>query len=990
MPVCAACGHEVGPAARFCEACGGPVATAATEQRKTVTVLFCDLTGSTALGESLDPEPLRALLARYFERMKGIVERHGGTVEKFIGDAVMAVFGIPQAHEDDALRAVRAAAEMRDALPELGLQGRIGVTTGEVVTGTAERLATGDAVNVAARLEQAAAPGEVLLGEPTLALVRDAVDMQAVEPLALKGKSEPVPAFRLVAVREAPGRRHDTAFVGRDRERETLLEAWRRALDGQRCEVATVVGDAGVGKSRLVAELLESLDGARVVRGRCLPYGEGVGYWPVVEVLKQLGLLPAEENAATAIRSLLGESEAPTSADELAWAFRKTLERAASEQPLVAVFDDIQWGEEPFLDLVEHVALFTTGVPLLLLCLARPELLDKRPGWPVTLRLEPLAEGAVEELLPETLAPDLRDRIVRAAGGNPLFVHEMVAMAAETDGEVAVPPTLQALLAARLDQLDRAERTVLERGAVEGEIFHRGPVQALAGEEQVTPRLAALVRKQLIRPDRAQLTGDDGFRFRHLLVRDAAYDALPKTARADLHAAFARWLEEHGESIVELDEILAYHYDQAVRYRDEVGLPPDPELVAAARARLRATGMRADFQTHDRKAALAAYARALELAGDEIDVFVAAALADCLYWDGRGEEALERIREFGARAGAAGDTRAAVCARLVEGTIATFIEPEGATERLEALVAETEPQLRADGDEYGLYLAARARGQIANMRGRLDDLADAYSDVGRHARLAGIPVVTSGWQATGRYHGSATSIQEMLAWVESLDALDRRSHHVGSAYATALAMAGRVGAAREVIGEARAELLDRGDHHGLSLLDAGHVIVVEEFAGDLEAAAAAGERGCAALLESGERSVLSTFSGRLARVLAELGRLDDADAWAQRSRELGAEDDLITQMLWRRARAMSLARRGELAEAVGLARDAVAIGYETDLLNEQGDAFFDLAEVLALAGDTTGAAGAYESALDCYERKGNVVSVRRTTQKLAELAASPA
>ena len=252
-----------------------------------MTVLFCDLTGSTALGETLDPERLRALLARYFERMKAIVERHGGSVEKFIGDAVMAVFGVPVLHEDDALRAVRAAVEMRDALPELGLQGRIGVMTGEVVTGTEERLATGDAVNVAARLEQAAQPGEVLIGQPTLALVRDAADVEPIEPLELKGKAEPVPAYRLLRVHDAPERRHGELFVGRERELALLREAWERVQAEQRCELVTVVGDAGVGKSRLVAELLASIE-ATVVRGRCLPYGEGITYWPVVEVLKQL------------------------------------------------------------------------------------------------------------------------------------------------------------------------------------------------------------------------------------------------------------------------------------------------------------------------------------------------------------------------------------------------------------------------------------------------------------------------------------------------------------------------------------------------------------------------------------------------------------------------------------------------------------------------------------------------------------------------------
>src|SRR5712692_5427523 len=246
---------------------------------------------STALGESVDPEALRALLARYFERMKGIVESHGGTVEKFIGDAVMAVFGVPVAHEDDALRACRAAVQMRDALPELGIRGRIGVNTGEVVTGSAERLATGDAVNVAARLEQAAQPGEVLLGEQTLRLVRDALDVEAVEPLSLKGKHEPVTAFRLVSVRpDAPGiaRRQDASMVGRARERRLLADAWERTLSEQACCLFTILGTAGVGKSRLVAEFLGSIGDATVLTGRCLSYGEGITYWPVAELVIQL------------------------------------------------------------------------------------------------------------------------------------------------------------------------------------------------------------------------------------------------------------------------------------------------------------------------------------------------------------------------------------------------------------------------------------------------------------------------------------------------------------------------------------------------------------------------------------------------------------------------------------------------------------------------------------------------------------------------------
>ena len=624
-----------------------------------MTVLFCDLTGSTALGDQTDPEALRALLARYFDQMKAIIESHGGTVEKFIGDAVMAVFGIPAAHEDDALRACRAAVEMRHALPELGISGRIGVNTGEVVTGTEERLATGDAVNVAARFEQAATPGEVLIGEPTLALVREAVVAEPVGPLTLRGKSEPVPAFRLVSVLDAPERSHASRFVGRERELRSLAEAWDRALEQTRCELVTAVGDAGVGKSRLVAEALEAFE-ARVVRGRCLPYGEGITYWPVVEVVKQLAVLPSDPVAAAAISSLLGESGVATSADEIAWAFRKLLEDQA---PLVVVFDDIQWGEETFLDLVESTALLSAGAPLLFLCMARPELLERRPGWPGTLRLEPLPAEQADALIGDAVSGELRERIARAAGGNPLFISEMLAMAAE-DADVDVPPTLKALLAARLDQLDEAERRVLERGSVEGEVFHRGAVQALAPEEaQVTTRLAALVRHQLVRPDRTQLAGDDGYRFRHLLIRDAAYDALPKAVRADLHARFADWLDEHGHSLVERDEIVGYHLEQSVRYAAELG-QPDRGLAERAALRLASAGRRASDRL-DGRAASALLSRAVELLSPlRFDLALELEAAWHMV-DFAGSAAAERADAVAQRAEAASDDSGAMLAHAM-------------------------------------------------------------------------------------------------------------------------------------------------------------------------------------------------------------------------------------------------------------------------------------------------------------------------------------
>jgi class 3 adenylate cyclase len=594
--------------------------------RKVVTVLFCDVVGSTALGESVDPEALQGLLARYFERMKGIVESHGGAVEKFIGDAVMAVFGVPVAHEDDALRACRAAVEMRDALPELGVAGRIGVNTGEVLAGTEERLATGDAVNVAARLEQAAAPGEVLIAAETLALAGAAVEVAKERLLELKGKSESVPAHLLVAVREAPERSHASRFVGRERELQQLLDAWERARAGPGCELVTVAGDAGVGKSRLVSEALARLD-ARAVRGRCLSYGEGITYWPVVEVVKQLDALPDDTEAANAIRSLLGERETVSGTDEIAWAFRKLLEEQA---PVVVCFDDVQWGEETFLDLVESTVLLSTGAPILLVCVTRPELLDRRSSWPATLRLEPLPEEQAAVLVGKTVSDSLRQKIVRASGGNPLFLTEMVMLSDERGDEVEVPPTLRALLAARLDQLDEPERRVLERGAIEGELFHRGSVQALAPEEtQITPRLAALVRRDLVRPDRPQLPREDAYRFRHLLIRDAAYDALPKAIRSDLRRRFAAWLEERGRSLVELDEILGYHLEQAVRYQAELSRP-DPELALVAGDRLAAAGRRAEGRA-DSRAAASLIERALVLTRPyRFDVHLEVELADML------------------------------------------------------------------------------------------------------------------------------------------------------------------------------------------------------------------------------------------------------------------------------------------------------------------------------------------------------------------------
>ncbi len=591
MATCASCGRESPDDFGFCPACGAALSAAprSREVRKVVTILFCDLIGSTALGDRTDPETLRLLMRRYYETARVVLERHGGTVEKFVGDAVMAVFGIPLATEEDALRAVRAAVELRDTIHELGLDARIGVNTGAVVAGEGDTLVTGDAVNVAARLEQSAGAGEIVLGADTLRLVRDAVETEKVQ-LQLKGKPGEVAAHRLIRLEhDAAGvRRHfDQPMVGRQRELARLRGEFDEAIASRTSRLFTLIGPAGVGKSRLVADLLASIgEGTTVAQGRALSYGEGITYWPLIEILLQLGIAPDE-----AIRSSPADTQLAT---------RARLEQLAEERPLVLVLDDLQWAEQPMFDLVEHLVDWVRDAPMLLLCIARPELVDVRPGWgggklnATSILLEPLPEADATALADSLLdgldlAPDARARIIDLADGNPLFLEEIAALVRDTPattGELQVPPTIHAVLQARLDALSERERTVIERGAVEGKIFHRGSVVALAPasvRDQVPAHLLALIRKELVRPERSQFANDDAFRFRHMLIRDTAYESLPKAIRAELHERFAEWLDGRGD-LLEQDEIVGHHLERAATYLREVGAEPDRQRSLARRA----------------------------------------------------------------------------------------------------------------------------------------------------------------------------------------------------------------------------------------------------------------------------------------------------------------------------------------------------------------------------------------------------------------------
>jgi class 3 adenylate cyclase/tetratricopeptide (TPR) repeat protein len=992
VPTCAVCGYETAEAFKFCPECGDPAAPIRQEQRKVVTVLRCDVVGSTALGEAVDPEALRAILARYFEQMKEIVGRHGGTVEKFIGDAVMAVFGVPRVHEDDALRACRAAIEMRAAFSTLGVEGRIGLMTGEVVTGTEERLATGDAVNVAARLEQVAGPGEVLIGKPTLQLVHDAVEVEALAPLELKGKAEPVEAYRLNTVHEKFEARSATRFVGREQELSVIQGALRRAIDGNRCEVVTIVGEAGVGKSRLVAEALVSVD-IPVFRGRCLPYGEGISYWPVVEILKQFDAAPSDEAAAAAIGSLVGKTGVATSAEEIAWAFRKLLEEHA---PLIAVFDDIQWGEKTFLDLLEHVALLSSGAPILLIAMARPELVERRAGWPVRLRLEPLAAAEVEDLIPERISGALRAKIARAGGGNALFVEEMVAMAGEAGDDMTVPPTLQALLATRLDQLDPAERGVLERGAIEGEIFHRGAVQALAPHEaQVTPQLASLVRKGLIRPEKSQLPGEDGFRFRHLLIRDAAYDGLPKSARAQLHELFATWLEARSADLVELDELVGYHLETAYRFRSEL-VPLDEhdrevgqragELLAAAARRANARG--------DAPAAIALLERAAALVTQGVErAKVMLHLGRALFENGAFARAEEVLSEASESAGAHNDP--ALLARvLLERSHVRFSSERRAS--IAEYLGEAQRAIAAledAGDDEGLARAWWVIGEMRWVRCEFAVAEDALKQALAHAERAGAQqdlsrsrtylalAAIDGPTPVEKALGRCREILEHAAGDRVLEA------SVGYAMASAEAMRGRLAEARELASRSTAKYEEFGRPFALAAW-CPWPGSVELLAGDLEAAERIFRSGYETLSSLGEKINLSSIAASLAEVLYLRGRDEEAEQLTRVSEEATPREDVWAHASWRSVRAKTLARRGKLEDAEKLAREAVKLSADTDALNMRAQVLMSLTEVLAAADRAEEAAECAGCAVHLYEAKGNVVMAERTRARLAELRPS--
>jgi class 3 adenylate cyclase/tetratricopeptide (TPR) repeat protein len=1014
MQICAQCGQENPERARFCNACAAPLAVEAPAGvRKTVTVLFCDLVGSTSLGDRADPEVLRELMGRYHRELRTILEHHGGSVEKFVGDAAMAVFGIPQAHEDDALRAARAAHEIRAAVGQLGLEVRVGVNTGDVVAGEGETLVTGDAVNVAARLEQAASPGEVLLGEGTHALVRAAVEDEPVEPLALKGKTEPVPAFRLLALHpDVPAftRPIRAPFVGREDELQTLDRTLAHAVEERAPQLATIVGPPGIGKSRLARELIQRAE-ARVLVGRCLSYGEGITYWPLAEVVSLVGDVRSVlgddsdgELAATRIDAAVGSDGVAASPEEIAWGFRKLFETLAHERPLIVVFDDIHWAESTLLDLIEYVSTFAREASLLLLCMARPDLFELRPGWAtprpnaVLVTLEPLAEneaGTLVNVLSDV--PDqMKARIVEAAEGNPLFVEQLLAMQGETGGELEIPPTIQALLAARIDRLATEERAVIERASIEGRMFHRGSVAELL-PEQARPRvgshLMTLVRKELIRPDLATLAGDDGFRFGHILIRDAAYDSIPKRLRAELHERFADWLEARlGDEAP--GEILGHHLEQAYRYRVELRSDDEHarELASRAGRGLAAAGRRA-YARRDAAATRSLLARAGELLPDDDpelpSLLELLGTATSETGDHRG--ALDLQRRAQAAAAGAGQRGIELRARMSELVILIGADPDQETEAalVEARAAIAELTLLDDVES--LTRAWHLVTWVAGMRsdfGLLAQSAENRLELAKRAGLHREAVWAAEWLSLQLAMGP-TPVMEAIRRVEQVLA-DFPADHPGESHLALLyAFAGRHDEAEVAIGRARHTLLELGQRtlHASDAMNAGWIALL---AGEPERAEADLTEGAQELEAGGEKGTMSTVAAVLAEVLYQLGRDEEAEQWTRRSERAASPEDVLSQAMWRSTLAKVLARRGDADHAMQLAAEAVELARRSDGLPPLGDCLLGRGEVLHVLGRLDEARVVLEEALAVYERKGIVPSIERTRTLLAAISPSDA
>jgi DNA-binding SARP family transcriptional activator/tetratricopeptide (TPR) repeat protein len=920
------------------------------ERRKTVTILLCELEYVPA---EIDPERLRRRTVRALAEAQAAIQLHGGSVETRAGDELLGVFGIPAAHEDDALRAVRAAAELRDTVPEL----RVVIDSGEVLAG--HGFVSGDVVSRAKRLQRGAAPGDVLLGETTYALLGDAITAERAAGVLRLLEVDPAG--------QAVPRKLDAPLVGRKRELAALKAAYEEARAESRCRLATILGEPGIGKTRLVRELVSSLgDEATVLVGRCVSYGEGATWLPLADMLGQAG-----EGLDTVL-------ETAGSSGEIFLATRQIFERLAAERPLVLVFDDVHWAEPTLLDLAEYLSGRAEG-PILCLCVARPELADGRPAFAEgAIRLNALTDRQAEQLA-AAVEPELRPEIVAAAGGNPLFLEQLVAYANERGVLESVPPSVEALITARLDLLAPERLGVLQRAAVVGRLFQRADVQELGPGVELLPELE---EKGFVRRIRS------GFRFHHVLVRDVAYASLPKAERAELHEQLADLLGERGE----VDELVGYHLEQAYGFRRELGRVDGRarRLGADAGARLGAAGIAA-WKRGDTTATVNLLRRATELL-PEHDVFrleLLCELGHALRTGGelaRSEETLVRAVET---ASAVRDRGLNLRAQLELARVRLFSNPDGRADELLDIAAQAIPVFEAIGDHHALgrvwLTLAVVHGPMHCQHGTAAKEVDRAID---HLRRSGWPISACLGLLAAALQNGPTPVPEAIRRCRKLLA---GADHAGQANILAPlgaleAMRGRFPEARRLIARSRT-LYDQLGQTSTAEANCGTVAGrIELLAGDLAAAERAFRSTCQALEQVGDHAHLATAAAELADVLCADPRFDEAEEWCQLASRLAASDDVLTHILWRATRARLLARKGELDDAEALAREAMRRAEESDGLNRRAKVLLDLSEILRLADKSGEAAEAVEAAVDFFERKRNIVDAKRARALLAELA----
>jgi predicted ATPase len=1049
--------------ARFCAECGAALAAAAPvaqAERKTVTVLFADLVGFTSRAEQLDPEDVRAVLSPFYARLRAELERFGGTVEKFIGDAVMALFGAPVTHEDDPERAVRAALAIRDWVREQEgqLEVRLGVTTGEALITLGARpdqgewMAAGDVVNTAARLQAAAPVNGILVGERTFRATRAAIDYVPAEPVAAKGKREPVPVWEPVAARARLGvdvaHQARAVLVGRDRELAVLRDTLARVRAERAPQLVTLVGVPGIGKSRLLFELRQLVEAEPELvawrQGRCLPYGEGVSFWALAEIVKaHAGILESDTADQAEAKLAQMTAEVMGGAPEAEWvarhlgalagaggsggvggdrseafaAWRQFLEALAEARPLVLVFEDLHWADEGLLDFVDYLAGWAGPVPLLVVATARPELLARRPGWgggkpnAVTLSLAPLSEEDTARLIGLLLGRAVFEagqqaQLLAHAGGNPLYAEQFVAMLADQAAagtELVVPESVQAIIGARLDLLAPPEKRVLHDAAVIGKVFWPGAVTALGGTggrsgqaagAELEQCLHGLERKQFLRRERASsVAGQAQYAFTHVLVRDVAYGQIPRAARAEKHTQAAGWIESLGRA-EDHAEMIAHHYTNALDLARAAG-QDTADLALRARAALQAAG--------DRTLALNAFAPA---AG-----YYQAALTS---WpQGASAQRAGLLWALGTALFEAGDLSRAEPVLAEGAEVAAAAGAPAVQARIRVLLAE----IHLSQGEANAPVLAECEAAIAvlDREGDLEGLAEAWLLAGRlHYWLGESPADQETLEralAYARQSGNHWVQMRASGWlVAALDGLPvpadaamARAEQVlqeasGDPWAEAAilgplsllyAYAGRFADARAAL--ARYQSLFAGFGAKIAWAQvACQGGLIELAAGDPAAAERVLREGYEAFRAMGERGYLSTIAGVLAEAVYLQGRLDEAQQLTEEAQALAAADDIDAQARWRATRAKLLARRGQFPAARRLAAEAVALVAPTPWAVLHAEALKAQAEVNRLAGARDQAEASLRAALRIYEDRHAVPLAEEARAALTGLTDQPA